>query len=136
MMFWSFVVVKFKVRQLYPIREHSYCQCDRNLGAYSNVLRRTARMATATDYDEIISIKSGLIHGYGLLKNWSTSLLDYITQYKNIASRKLPSRIQSRKLPSKFSSTVGSSRIHQELFQLPPPTSGYSFRSTFLWWGG
>lgn len=94
MMFWSFLVLKFKVRQLYPIRDHSYCQCDRNFGAYSNVLRRTARIATATDYDKIISIKSGLIYGYGLLKNWSTYLLDYITQYKNIASKKTPFKIQ------------------------------------------
>lgn len=59
MMFCYFLAVKFKVKvsQLYPVRGHSYCQCDRNFGAYSNVLRRTARMATSKDYDKIISIK-------------------------------------------------------------------------------
>ncbi|KAG8249165.1 hypothetical protein J6590_026088 [Homalodisca vitripennis] len=75
-------------------RSHSYCQCDRNFGAYSNVLRKTARMATTQEYDKIISSKSELVHGYQHLKNWSASLLDYFLEYKNIVSKKTSFKIQ------------------------------------------
>lgn len=96
LMFCSFLAVKFKVKvtQLYPVRGHSYCQCDRNFGAYSNVLKRTARIATAAEYDQIIASKSEIIRGYELLRTWSSSLQVYFTEYKNITSKKTPFRIQ------------------------------------------
>ena len=76
MMFCSFLAIRFKVTvsQLFPVRGHSYSQCDRNFGAYSKGLHRTARTATAPDYDKIISSKSEVVHGYGIMKNWSAAL--------------------------------------------------------------
>ncbi|KAJ4438296.1 hypothetical protein ANN_14235 [Periplaneta americana] len=42
-------------QKIFPVRGHSYCQCDRNFAMYSKKLKRKSRVATGPDYDNIIS---------------------------------------------------------------------------------
>lgn len=89
MMFCSFLSMKFKIKvtQLFPVRGHSYCQCDRNFGAYSNCLHRTARIATAAEYDTVISNKSELVYGFGFMRKFSSSIEEHFKDYKILFSK-------------------------------------------------
>lgn len=119
MMFCSFISMKFKVKvtQLFPVRGHSYCQCDRNFGAYSNCLHRTARIVTSAEYDTVISNKSELIHGFGLLKSFSLSLEEFFKDYKSLSSKDKPFRIQKYCLLQYLSSgNVLASMAYQAVF--------------------
>lgn len=119
MMFCSFLSIKYnvKVTQLFPVRGHSYCQCDRNFGAYSNCLHRRARIVTSSEYDAVISNKSELIHGFGHLKSFSLSLEQFFKDYKSLSSKDKPFRIQKYCLLQYHSSgTVLASMAYQAAF--------------------
>lgn len=43
-----------EVHHVYPIRGHSYCQCDRNFGVYGQKKKRIEKFETADEYIEMI----------------------------------------------------------------------------------
>ncbi|KAJ4449793.1 hypothetical protein ANN_01197 [Periplaneta americana] len=75
-MFCSYLAVSLKTRvsQIFPVRGHSYCQCDRNFGIYSKKLKRKSRVGTGPDYDNIISKSAEVVNGKGILKSWGSTL--------------------------------------------------------------
>ena len=50
--FLSMLSIKFqnKIQNFYPVRGHSYCQCDRNFGKYGNVTKMHKVIETDQDY--------------------------------------------------------------------------------------
>lgn len=56
MQFFSIVsvVLQLEIQHLFPVRGHSYCQCDRNFGLYGSKKKMQERIETEEDYVEII----------------------------------------------------------------------------------
>ena len=54
--FYSWLSVTFQVdiTHIFPIRGHSYCQCDRNFGCYGTILKRKEIVETPNEYLEIM----------------------------------------------------------------------------------
>lgn len=50
--FCSWLSAKFNktVTHLFPIRGHSYCQCDRNFGNYGTILKKCEKIETPNEY--------------------------------------------------------------------------------------
>jgi len=42
------------ITQVFPVRGHSYCQCDRNFALYSRVAKKTETIETVDEYVSII----------------------------------------------------------------------------------
>ena len=43
-----------EIQHLYPVRGHSYCQCDRNFGLYGKMKKITGVIESDSEYNEII----------------------------------------------------------------------------------
>ena len=54
--FFSTICTEFQVeiQHLFPIRGHSYCQCDRNFGLYGKKKKMRERIETEREYVELI----------------------------------------------------------------------------------
>ena len=50
--FCSCLSAKFNktVTHLFPIRDHSYCQCNRNFGNYGTILKKCEKIETRNEY--------------------------------------------------------------------------------------
>lgn len=48
------IYLQSEIKYVFPVRGHSYCQCDRNFGTYSQKLKRLERIETEAEYVEII----------------------------------------------------------------------------------
>lgn len=48
------VHLQVEINHLYPVRGHSYCQCDRNFGMYGSKKKKVETIETAEDYINII----------------------------------------------------------------------------------
>lgn len=85
MMFLSLTSFTWQVeiQHIFPVRKHSYCQCDRNFGTYANKRKRAERIETEEEYIEIIKsaknnpfiiVKSSEI----VVKNFEKVLQDHV----------------------------------------------------------
>ena len=46
--------LQIEIRHFYPVRRHSYCQCDRNFGMYGNEEKKTETIETKNNYIKIL----------------------------------------------------------------------------------
>lgn len=51
---WLSVTFNITIIHIFPIRGHSYCQCDRNFGCYGTILKRKEIVETPSEYLEIM----------------------------------------------------------------------------------
>ena len=51
---WLSVTFQVDITHIFPIRGHSYCQCDRNFGCYETILKRKQIVETPNEYLEIM----------------------------------------------------------------------------------
>lgn len=71
------------ITQVFPVRGHSYCQCDRNFALYSRVAKKTETIETVDEYVSIIqgSKKTGKIPS--LCRNVQFVTLKNTSKYVN-----------------------------------------------------
>lgn len=83
--FCTFFAMKYglEITHIFPVRGHSYCQCDRNFGLYGKKLKRKQKIESPEEYLNIIrTARSGpkpfkaKLSG-NLIKNWSASLSEF-----------------------------------------------------------
>lgn len=48
------IYLQVEIVHLYPVRGHSYCQCDRNFGCYGSKKKRTEKIETPEEYIDMI----------------------------------------------------------------------------------
>jgi len=66
------VINRVDILHLFPVRGHSYCQCDRNFGLYSKKIKRMQSIETQDDYLDIIRgcrtppfvVREGRVHDF------------------------------------------------------------------------
>lgn len=69
-----------EITHIFPVRGHSYCQCDRNFGLYGKVLKRKQRIESPQEYLEIMKTARSEPQPFeaelssNLIKDWSTTL--------------------------------------------------------------
>lgn len=51
---WLAEILKVDIIHIFPVRGHSYCQCDRNFGIYGSILRRVGVVESHFKYIEIM----------------------------------------------------------------------------------
>lgn len=77
---WFARTNKVKITHIFPVRGHSYCQCDRNFGMYGTILKRKERIESPDDYLNIMRVSRKNPKPFeaelsaSLLKDWSTAL--------------------------------------------------------------
>ncbi|XP_063220830.1 uncharacterized protein LOC134530141 [Bacillus rossius redtenbacheri] len=77
---WLSQITKVKVTHMFPVRGHSYCQCDRNFGLYGTLLKRLESIETVEDYLTIIKSARNspspfqVLMAAHLVEDWSTAL--------------------------------------------------------------
>ena len=49
------------IEHLYPVRGHSYCECDRNFGRYGHEKKMREVIETPDEYIDLIQ-NSGILH--------------------------------------------------------------------------
>ncbi|KAJ8671107.1 hypothetical protein QAD02_002366 [Eretmocerus hayati] len=48
------MTLQLEIQQLFPVRGHSYCSCDRNFGIYGNKKKHMERIETPEDYYKLV----------------------------------------------------------------------------------
>lgn len=78
--FSTFLSVHFqvKVTHIFPIRGHSYGQCDRNFGVYSKKMKKVEIIATGAKAMEIIKNSFEVDDCQGIMKKWGESLSPFM----------------------------------------------------------
>ncbi|XP_046471097.1 uncharacterized protein [Neodiprion pinetum] len=51
---WLSVKMGVEINHIFPVRGHSYCQCDRNFGVYGTVLKKVETVENPIEYLEIM----------------------------------------------------------------------------------
>jgi hypothetical protein len=80
---WLAVTRKVKITQLFPVRGHSYGQCDRNFGMYGKILKKKENIYSPEEYIKILeSCRSSpepfkVKHAASILRNIATGLEKY-----------------------------------------------------------
>lgn len=77
---WASVFFKITIVHYFPVRGHSYCQCDRNFGCYGSILKRKEIIETPNEYLEVM--RSARVNpspfkaemSASLLENWDSGL--------------------------------------------------------------
>lgn len=89
---------KTEITQVFPVRGHSYCQCDRNFGLYGKILKRKQRIESPEEYLDIIrSARLGekpfeVELSGDIIKNWTAALTLMYTNTPKL--KKIPFTIQ------------------------------------------
>lgn len=80
---WFAKVYNVEILHIFPIRGHSYGQCDRNFGLYTTQMKKRQKIQTAKEYVDIISSSRqkpqpfNVLWDKTILKKWSEILLPY-----------------------------------------------------------
>ncbi|KAI5741437.1 hypothetical protein M8J76_013625 [Diaphorina citri] len=90
--FCSWLAMKFKVdvTHLFPVRGHSYNQCDRNFGLYSQKLKKMENIYTVDQYLQVFQscrespLPFKVVHGANLLKTWASALGSAFSKLKPV----------------------------------------------------
>ena len=77
---WISKTYNVNIAHVFPVRGHSYCQCDRNFGIYGRILKRKEKVQSPQEYLEIM--RSARINpkpfdaelSNDLLKDWTRAL--------------------------------------------------------------
>lgn len=84
---WFSKVFQVEVTHIFPVRGHSYSQCDRNFGIYGRILKKKPIIQTAVEYLRIISESRKNPTFFHTV--WDTSLLkDWVTVLKPLFHKK------------------------------------------------
>lgn len=77
---WVAMTFNVPVFHIFPVRGHSYNQCDRNFGLYSKTLKKIENVYTASQYIEVFKkcrqnpFPFKVEDGSNIIKNWSDCL--------------------------------------------------------------
>lgn len=77
---WLAQTYKIEVVQIFPVRGHSYCQCDRNFGLYGAILKKKPVIESPTEYLNVMKSARNNPKPFeaefcdNLLKNWTKAL--------------------------------------------------------------
>lgn len=95
---WLSKNLSIPIEHIFPVRGHSFNQCDRNFGMYGPILKRKDNIETVHTYLEIFKKSRinpspfNIIDGTLLLKNWSKLLQE--VSYQKLTSKGKPFKIQ------------------------------------------
>ena len=89
--FYSWLASSYNVtvKNIFPVSEHSYNQCDRNFGCYGKIKKRLENVFTVNGYIEMfMSCRKNpspfnVIEGVNLVKDWNSVL-------ETFTSRRVP----------------------------------------------
>lgn len=51
---WFAQTYNVEITQMFPVRGHSYCQCDRNFGIYGSILKKKEKIESPQGYLNIM----------------------------------------------------------------------------------
>lgn len=77
---WLSYTWNISIYHLFPVRGHSYSQCDRNFGLYSKTLKRVETIQTVDEYIDIIKESRTspepfeVVNAAPLMKDWTKAL--------------------------------------------------------------
>lgn len=69
-----------EIKYVFPIRGHSYCQCDRNFGTYSRKLKKSETIKTQNEYVNLI--RNAREPQFTMVENCEDLLQDYEKSFK------------------------------------------------------
>lgn len=77
---WFSKKYNIEITHLYPVRGHSYCQCDRNFGTYGAILKKKEKVESPEEYLNIMRTARKNVKPFeaelsgDLLKDWTKGL--------------------------------------------------------------
>lgn len=95
---WLARIFNVSILHLFPVRGHSYSQCDRNFGLFKGFIKKKAVITTAKPYLEamVLCKKTNpfqVLFDGNVMKDWGTLLSEYC--FKNPQSKTTAFKIQS-----------------------------------------
>ena len=114
--------------QIFPVRGHSYCQCDRNFAVYSRRLKNIECVEMPEEYDDIIrgAKKTPFVIRHDVVKDFESGLKPYFIKMNIEISKacalifRVDGSIEVHKnyaLANGASYTVGKQRIPRDGFE-------------------
>lgn len=83
---WLASSLNVTIEHIFPVRGHSYNQCDRNFAKYSKLLKNLETIETAEDYFHIMSSSRknpspfNVIKASSLIENWNIGLKNFLSK--------------------------------------------------------
>lgn len=120
---WVSKVYKVNITHLFPVRGHSYNQCDRNFGLYGTLLKRVETIETIEQYFDVMkSSRSNpfpfeVIRAANLIEDWSEGLAPFFLSKP--MSKNSVFRIQKYVKISYSSRNVAASEIYSDILVQP-----------------
>jgi hypothetical protein len=79
---------KIKIIQIFPVRGHSYCECDRNLANFSKFIKKIEKIESSEVYINFLK-ESNFDVNKGVSYNFANFLKPYFKPLKNYLFLKL-----------------------------------------------
>ena len=86
---WCSRVFNVEIIHLFPVREHSFGQCDRNFGIVRSYLKKEETISTAKKYLEAMVLRRenpspfNVIMDHPIIENWTASFASFLHEASN-----------------------------------------------------